>query len=585
MTMYRHIQQKRTFGWSDLFVLALVALLVYMMVGLAKQWIGHEQAAVTIDLSPWALPRYSMFSFGRAMAAYFLSLVFSLIYGYAAAKLKRAERVLVPFLDILQSIPVFGFLPSLMIGLSSLFPGSNVGVELACIISIFTSQAWNMTFSFYSSVKTVPSDLHEMTLVARLSWWERFRNLELPFSAIGLAWNSLMSMAGGWFFLTVCESFRLGEKVFELPGIGSYMATAIDRGDKSAMIYGVVAMSLMIIVVDFMIWRPVMAWVRKFQMEEIPEEVADLPFVTTMLRESWLIRRVKVFIKRRTKRRFLEPGSVVHAPHGTTNMTLAVMRERIRHHGSHWGNWLFNKLYIPVTILISVAVAIYLWELVRPLSLSDWRLIWGRVGLTFVRVFASTVVGSLWTIPVAIWIGSSPRLTRLFQPVIQVVASFPAPMVYPLVIAAMLKIKIAMTTGAAVLMMLGIQWYVLFNALAGAMSVPRDLKDTLTMIGASRWTMWRQLYLPAMFPSLVTGWVTAAGGAWNASIVAEYVDFNGRILMAPGIGSMICNATASANFPMLAGCLIAMVVTVVGLNQTWWRWLAELAETRFRFER
>lgn len=584
MSMYRHIPQKRTFAWADLFVLSLVALLIYIMVGLARQWTGETPREVTIDLSAWALPKYSMFSFGRAIAAYMLSLIFSLIYGYAAAKLKRAERVMIPLLDILQSIPIFGFLPSLMLGLNALFPGSNFGIELACIISIFTSQAWNMTFSFYSSVKTVPTDLIEISKIMRLSWWERFKTVELPFSAIGLAWNSLMSMAGGWFFLAVCESFTLGNKKFEVPGIGSYVATAIEQGNRWAMLYGVIAMSLVIIIVDFLIWRPVMAWVRKFQMDEIPEEVADLPFVTTLLRESWLIRRVKLIIKRNIKKKVREDGtSVAISP--DSGVRLAVMSERLRRHGSHWGAWLLNKLFIPVTLVVSVTVAIYLWELVRPLSLSDWRLIWGRVGLSFLRVFAAVFVGSLWTIPVAIWIGSSPRLTRLFQPIIQVVASFPAPMIYPIVIVGMFKLGIAMTTGAAVLMMLGIQWYILFNALAGATSVPRDLKDTMTMLGASTWTKWKNLYLPAMFPSLVTGWVTATGGAWNASIVAEYVNYGDRILMAPGIGSMICNATASANFPLLAGCLIAMVVTVVGLNQTWWRWLGELAETRFRFER
>lgn len=565
--------------------MALVALLIYVLVGFAQQWAGETRTAVEIDLSPEALPKYAFLSFSRAVAAYALSLGFTLVYGYIAAKSRRAERVMIPLLDILQSIPVLGFLPSLVLGLVALFPHSNVGIELACIIMIFTGQAWNMTFSFYSSVKTVPGDLSDVSKVIRLSWFHKFKHIELPFSAIGLAWNSLMSMAGGWFFLTVCESFSLGDQHFSLPGIGSYMATAIESRNTSAMIYGIVTMASLIIFVDFLIWRPVMAWVRKFQMEEIPEEVAELPFVTTLLRESWLIRRVKVFFKRKLRPHREQPNPVsVAAPATSDQLRMATIRDRLRR-PKVWGEWLFNKLVIPVTIISCVAMAIYLWELVRPLSLSQWKKIWGSVGLTFLRVLIAVVLSSLWTIPAAILIGRSPRLTRVFQPFVQIAASFPAPMIYPMAIAVMLKAGISMNFGASILMMIGVQWYILFNALAGAMSVPRELKDSMTLMGVSRKSFWLKLYLPAVFPYLVTGWVTAAGGAWNASIVAEYMVYGGERLMAPGAGSLISRATAEANFPMLAGSLIAMVVTVVGLNQTWWRWVGEVAESRFRFER
>jgi NitT/TauT family transport system permease protein len=587
--MYRPLPHRRSFGWADLVVLSLVAAILYGFMRLAQQWTGVSQPNQIIELSPFALPKYTFFSFTRASFAYLLSFAFSLVYGYIAAKSAKAERVLIPFLDILQCIPVLGFLPGLVLGLVSIFPNSNIGIELACILMIFTSQAWNMCFSFYSSVKSVPHDLAEISSVIRLSWWKRVQILELPFAAIGLAWNSLMSMAGGWFFLTVCESFSLGSQKFRLPGLGSYMAVAIEEKNTKAMAYGILAMSIVIIVVDFLIWRPIMAWVKKFQMDEIPEEVADLPFVTSLLRDSWVIQRIQTFLKKstRTKHRKTKTESLPTATLPLleqTKSTLTQIRLYFKKNQDTFVQWL-ERLASPVLIIICLWGATRVWELVRLLSFHDWKVIWGSVGLTFLRVFIAVVAGSLWTIPVAITIGLSPRLTRIFQPFVQVVASFPAPMIYPLVVALMRFLGIKMHLGASILMLIGIQWYILFNVLAGASSVTRDLKDTLSMIGTSTWSKWKTLYLPSAFPSLVTGWITAAGGAWNASIVAEYVQLGNETFIAKGIGSMITKATAEANFPLLAGSLLAMVATVVGLNQTFWKWLSDLAENRFKFDR
>ena len=587
--MYRPLPQRRSFGWADLVVLSLVAAILYGFMRLAQQWTGVSQPNPIIDLSPIALPKYTFFSFTRASLAYLLSFVFSLVYGYIAAKSTKAERILIPFLDILQCIPVLGFLPGLVLGLVSIFPNSNIGIELACILMIFTSQAWNMCFSFYSSVKSVPHDLAEISSVIRLSWWKRIQILELPFAAIGLAWNSLMSMAGGWFFLTVCESFSLGSQKFRLPGLGSYMAVAIEEKNTKAMAYGILAMSIVIIIVDFLIWRPIMAWVKKFQMDEIPEEVADLPFVTSLLRDSWVIQRIQTFLKKstRTKNKKTKTESLPTATLPLleqTKSTLTQIGLYFKKNQDIFLQWL-ERLASPLLIVICLWGATRVWELVRLLTFNEWKVIWGSVGLTFLRVFIAVVVGSLWTIPVAITIGLSPRLTRIFQPFVQVIASFPAPMIYPLVVALMKFLGIKMHLGASILMLIGIQWYILFNVLAGASSVTRDLKDTLSMIGTSTWSKWKTLYLPSAFPSLVTGWITAAGGAWNASIVAEYVQLGNETFIAKGIGSMITKATAEANFPMLAGSLLAMVATVVGLNQTFWKWLSDLAENRFRFDR
>ncbi len=585
MSIYRNIPQKRPFGWPDVLVLAGVSTMIYGLVGLAHHWTGSAQLYEPVNLSPASLPRYSFYSLMRAVTAYFLSLVFSLLYGYTAAKFKRAERIMIPMLDILQSIPVLGFLPGLVLGLVAVFPHSNVGLELACIIMIFTGQAWNMTFGFYTSLRSVPADLHEVSRIIRLSWFQKVKQIELPFSAISLAWNSLMSMAGGWFFLTVCESFTLGSKRFQLPGIGSYMATAIEAKDRRAMIYGVIAMCTIIIFVDFVIWRPVMAWVRKFQMEEIQGDIAELPFVTQFLRESWLIRRIKVIVKRWERRKQVgDPVAAPSTPMSSTERLTMEIRDRIRKQ-KIWKPEVLLRLTTPALIVISLWGGTRLWESIRTLTPHDWKVIWGSVGLTFVRVVIALAFGSFWAIPAGILIGLSPRLTRFFQPVIQIAASFPAPMLYPLVVGLLLRFGVGLHWGSALLMMLGAQWYILFNVLAGAMGITRDLKDSLTMIGTSRWTRWWKLYLPSAFPSMLTGWITASGGAWNASIVAEYMNYGGSTLIAPGIGSMISRATDAGNFPMLAGCLAAMVITVVGLNRTVWHWLNDLAETRFRFER
>ncbi len=304
--MYNYIPLKSRFSWADVVMLACVGGLIYAVIGVAQHWTGKFQPTLAIDLSPWALPRYSFFSLTRAIVGYAISLAFTIVYGYIAAKLKRSEAVLIPFLDILQSIPVFGFLPGLVIGLMSLFPNSNLGLEFACVIMLATGQAWNMTFSFYHSLKGVPKDLIEATSVMRLNWFQRLLRLELPFSGVGLAWNSLMSMAGGWFFLTVCESFTLEDRQFHLPGIGSYMAVAIERGNHAAMFYGIVAMCAVIVFVDFVIWRPVLVWVQKFQMEETEShEVYRLPFVMTLLTESSLLSRIRAWRSHRRRERKL----------------------------------------------------------------------------------------------------------------------------------------------------------------------------------------------------------------------------------------------------------------------------------------
>ena len=556
--------------WIDALLLTGLGALVAGVVGLARGWSAPLRPTVTIDLSLWALPRYTLLSLARGLAAYLLSLVFTLIYGTTAAHSRTAERVMLPILDICQGIPVLGFLPGLVLGLVALFPHSNIGLELACVVMIFTGQVWNMTFSFFGSLRAIPMELREAAEVYRFGWWKRFHTLEVPSAMIGLVWNSMMSMAGGWFFLTVTEAFTLGDHDFRLPGVGSYMSVAIDRGDVRAMVGAMVAMIVMIVAVDQLIWRPALAWAQKFKVEET--EAVDVPtsWVLDLLRRShlipWIEKRIeRVFVlaeRRRVARNATALADAQANPFAYVGRAIGVLCCAL----GAWG-------------------AVRLVALLSALSLAEWLHLAAALSLTFLRTYSALALGMLWALPVGIWIGLSPRRVRALQPVIQVAAAFPAPMIFPLVTLALITAGVNFSWGCVVLMLLGSQWYILFNVLAGAGAMPHDLQEVATVYGLGRWTRWRTLYLPAVFPYLVTGLITAAGGAWNASIVAEYVRFRGETLIAPGLGSLITEATASANFPLLAAGVLTMSLALVTLNRTFWRRIYRIADERFSLNR
>jgi NitT/TauT family transport system permease protein len=563
--------------------LLLIAGLIYLIGITAEQWEGAYRPAVEIDLSGRSLVLYSLFSMGRALIAYLLSLSFTIFFGYAAAKNRFAERLIIPLLDIGQSIPVLGFLPGLVLGLVSIFPKTNIGLELACIIMIFTGQVWNMAFSFISSMKSVPTQLHEMAEITGLSTLRTFFRVELPCTATGLAWNSLMSVAGGWFFLTVCEAFTLGEKNFRLPGLGSYMSVAIDQGDHRAMLFGIVSMITVIFISDFVIWRPVIAWTSKFRLSESHDDFQTIPFMTLLFRDSWLAQQFTNY-----------SGLLVH---NWTRFYRRIFGSRLKSNADSDAassliskNWMvrFLKREQSVSVLVYAAALFISWKLfhfVETLDFQDWREILIGAGLTGIRVLSAVILGTLWALPAGILIGLSPRLTRLLQPLIQVGASFPAPMIYPLALGIFAWLKLPIAMSSALLMLLGVQWYILFNVLAGAVTISGDLTDSFKLIGVRQKTLWLKLYLPSVFPYLVTGWVTAAGGAWNASIVSEYISYGGQPLIARGLGSMISESTSQGNYPRLVACLMVMVATVLLINRSLWRRVYAFAETRFRFER
>ena len=554
----------------DLLVVGVVVSLVGGLIAYGGQFAAPFKETTEISVSWAALPLYAFFSLCRGFAAYAVSLTFTLVYATVAARSIRAERVMLPVLDVLQSIPVLGFLPGLVLGMIALFPTREIGLELACIIMIFTGQAWNMTFSFYSSLKGIPQPLRDAAAVYRLPRRRIFRLLEVPASMIGLVWNSMMSMAGGWFFLTVNEAFTLGDKDFRLPGIGSYMAQAIQEGNVPAMLAAIATMAIMIVAVDQLFWRPIVVWSERFKLEETAEAEKPRSWFLDLLQRSRLAGWIGA--QRAARRARLRIGRT--APAASTSHR-PLVRAAVR--------WLLIAGGIGVVIWGAWSLTALLTQLPARNAATDedWLHVALAVGATFLRTSAAVVIGCAWALPVGMLIGLSPKWSQRLQPIVQVVASFPAPMLFPLVVLLIKAVHFPFTVGCVLLMLLGAQWYILFNVIAGAMAIPGDLKEVGKVFGTSRWKMWTRLYLPCVFPYLITGLVTAAGGAWNASIVSEYVQVQDETYIAFGLGSIINQATARGNFPLLAAGVLAMSVSVVTINRLFWKRLFRLAEQRY----
>ncbi|HET9599923.1 MAG TPA: ABC transporter permease subunit [Anaeromyxobacteraceae bacterium] len=555
------LDRSRRLRAVDLALLVAVGGAALGIVHLAKDWTGAYRPAIEIDLSLAALPGYTLLSLSRGLIAYALSLGFTLAYGAWAAKDRVAERVLIPLLDILQSIPVLGFMPGLVLALVAAFPRSNVGLELAAVVMIFTGQAWNMTFAYYRALRSVPAPLAEVGTLYRFGAWRRLRWIELPFAAIGLLWNSMMSMAGGWFFLMVSEAFVLGDHDFRLPGLGAYMSVAAARGDGRAMAASVAAMALLIVALDQLLWRPLVVWGQKFRLEEGGAAEEMRSWCYDLLRRS----RLADWVHRRAGRHFLAPAhpapaSAARPRRAAALLSVALFAALLA--ALAWGGWAMVGL-------------------LRALAAPEWLALLADAALTLARVLAAVALGTLWTLPAGLAIGLSPRLSRVLQPVVQVVASFPAPMLFPAAVVALRAMGVSLGTGSVVLMLLGTQWYVLFNVVAGATAIPADLREAVRLFRFGSWQRFRALYFPAVYPHLVTGWVTAAGGAWNASIVSEYVTVGGGVLTARGLGSTISEAAAHGRFATLAAAVTVMALVVVAFNRLVWRRLHVLGEERF----
>ena len=554
----------------DLLMFAAAMALFYGVLEVGRAWLGPFTPAVEISRSPWALPAYAGYSLLRITIAYALSLAFTLVYGYIAAYNAKAERFMIPLLDVLQSIPVLSFLPGVMLAMVALFPGRQLGVEAGAILLIFTGQVWNMAFSFYASLKSIPKEMREAASIYRFNWWQRFVEMELPFAAIGLVWNSMMSVAGGWFFLMACEMFVLGSRDFRLPGLGSYLQTAASAGDTRSILWGIATMVAVIVLLDQFIWRPVIAWAEKFKVEQVESTDAPRSWVLNLFRHSPGLQQ----IRNRTVQPLREKLMMFFARERRTDDA---------EQPSPWKMWLMRAVAVALLAGMGYGIARVVMLLT---GLQRAELREAGIGLvaTFFRVNLALLLGALWTIPAGVAIGFNPKLARIAQPLAQIAASVPATALFPVVLLLLIKVGGGLGLGSIALLLLGTQWYILFNVIAGAIAIPTDLKECCSVFRLEGIERWKKLILPGIFPYLVTGLVTASGGAWNASIVAEYFHFKGHIYTTAGLGATISQATDTGNFDLLLAATILMAATVVTINRLVWRRLYALAETRYRLE-
>jgi NitT/TauT family transport system permease protein len=558
----------------DIAVFLFVFAAIFGIYAIGRAWLGPVHPQAQISQNPRVLPLYALYSLVRISIAYALSLAFALLYGYVAASSHRAEMFMVPLLDILQSIPVLSFLPGVMLAMVAIFPHRQLGVELGSILLIFTGQVWNIAFSFYSSLKTVPRELQEAAKIFRFSRWQRFAELDLPFSTIGLVWNSMMSVAGGWFFLMACEMFVLGKRDFRLPGLGSFLQTAASHGDTRALLWGVATMIAVIVLLDQVVWRPIIIWADKFKFEQVESSGTTHTTVLHLLGRASIIVR----LYRSIFRPFFNWLTLI--------FTLGARRAAEtftapkQHNLRRWIGY-----FLGAGVLIGLGFAVF--HAVRELSdlhHEDYIELLESASLTFLRVNSALILGALWTVPVGVAIGSNPRLARIALPFVQIAASIPATALFPVILLFLIRLRGGMEIAAMLLMLLGTQWYILFNVIAGAMAIPTDLKEAAQIFRFSSWDRWRHLILPGIFPYLVTGMVTASGGAWNASIVAEYFHFQGRIVSTAGLGSTISSASDAGRFDVLLASTLIMATIVVLINRLLWRRLYRLASSRFKLE-
>jgi NitT/TauT family transport system permease protein len=559
----------------DMAVAAFCLAAFYCVVLLGRYWFSHPVPSAEISQSARALPLYAFYSVVRIGVAYLLSLIFAVGYGYYAAYHPRVESFMIAVLDILQSIPVLSFLPGVMLVMVSLLPTRQLGVEMGAILLIFTGQVWNMAFSFYSSIRSIPRELREASQIYGFTAWQRFWQLELPFSAIGLVWNSMVSVAGGWFFLMACEMFVLGDRDFRLPGLGSYLQTAAGNGNTRAMVWGLAVMIAIIVATDQFIWRPVIAWADKFKFEQVESTKAPTSPILYALRNSnaigWLHDRTIVPLGERIN-------------HGLAARRLRALARPERSAASRQRSLVTNSTIFLALLIAAIFAAFHAVLLLRQLHGAEILQLLKGAGATFLRVNVSLLIAALWTIPVGVAIGFNPRLARIAQPLAQIAASVPATALFPVLLIALVRAGGGLGIGSILLMLLGTQWYILFNVIAGAIAIPSDLKEVSGLFHFSSMQRWTTLILPGIFPYLITGLVTASGGAWNASIIAEYFHLHGQTLSTLGLGAEISRATDHGQFDMLLMATIIMALMVVTINRLVWRPLFQLAETKYRLE-
>jgi NitT/TauT family transport system permease protein len=565
-----------SFSWIDgLILVALFGILWSVMHFGQGMLVTFDPTAVpALDFSTSQIPYYAGRTLLRMWIAFFFSLFFAISLGYLAAKNTTARAVILPALDVLQSVPVLGFLSATVAGFMALFPGSLLGVECASIFAIFTGQVWNMAFGFYHSMVTVPTDMQEAASTYGLTRWQRFRTVELPASAHSLIWNSMMSFGGGWFFVAQSEAISVMNKDIKLPGLGSYMASAIEQGDNHAALLAVTAMLFLILMSDQLIWRPMLVWADKFKIELTESGLTPTSWVYNLLRGTYVFTWLDLHL--------WQPLEDVL---GQTLRRIQPGKKRLRPGAV---NWPLRIAGLALTAWLGYEAIIGLFAAIAALH---GALTVGTVGhifwlgfLTLLRVLAMTVLATLIWTPIGVWIGFHPKAARFAQPLAQIGASFPVNMTFPVVVGLFVATSTSMNWGSILLIAMGTQWYILFNVIAGAMAIPNEMKEVARIYGLRKWQLWRTLILPAIFPFWVTGACTAAGGAWNASIVAEYATWGETTLQADGLGAFIAEVTKSGDVALIIVSIGVMSIFVVAMNKLVWRRLYGFAERRFRLD-
>ncbi len=549
-------------------ILFLFVLLAYGATQMSKPFnIGQP---IKISLDPIYLPIYGLQSVLRMLLAMVFSLLFTFIIGSWAAKSKHAERVVVPAIDVLQSVPVLGYLSITVTGFIALFPGSLMGPEFCCIFVLFTAQVWNMALGFYQSLKTIPDDIVEAARMLNLTPWQRFWRVEVPFAMPNLLWNMMMSMSQSWVFLTLSEAIQVAKQNIQLPGIGSYIFNAIRQGNIHAIMYAIIAMFVVIFLYDQLMFRPLLKWAEKFKFEKMPDEKPSRAWFTSVLQRTQLLRYMSlIFSKwgnafiniRFTKRTYQEKNS---ADNGRL-MRMAVA-----------------LFYCLVAVLVVFSVVVFSRFIFSTLG---WHDFFHAILLTLAsaaRIVATLLVSSIIWVPIGVWIGRNPKLAKLAQPIVQFCAAFPATLIYPLAVILILKFNLSINIWSTALIIMGSQWYILFNVIAGTSSMPKEIYFAAKNFNVKGWLWWKRVILPGIFPYYVTGAITAAGGAWNLTIVAELVSWGKHTFAAFGVGSYITEYTNSGDFHRVALGIGLMCVFVLLFNWLIWRPLYNLAETRFR---
>lgn len=556
--------------WDLILLILLSAILFFLGLAANHMTTPYQLGTqIPISLDPSNLPYYSLRTVARMFIALCFSLIFSFIVGSLAARNRRAEKVIIPALDILQSVPVLSFLSITIAGFIHLFPGSLLGPECACIFAIFTSQVWNITFGFYQSMKTVPHDLIEASAMLQLSAWQRFWKVEVPFSMSGLLWNMMMSMSASWFFVVLSEAIAVAHQDIRLPGVGSYIALAIDEKDWYALGYAIITMVLVIFLYDQIFFRPLIAWSEKFKMEQSPDEEEYSSWLVNLTRGSQLMKRVGNVLSI-LREKIVNARLFYYLPSSSRQRTNPTLEKYM--------DWFWNILLLTICLASIWYLMQYILKEVTLHSIFEVFLLGS---ITAFRVLLLILLASLVWIPVGVWIGLRPRIAQKIQPVIQFVASIPANLFYPIFVIAIVSLKLNAEIWLTPLMILGTQWYILFNVIAGASNIPRDLYMVADNFGLKGWMWWKRLALPGIFPFYITGAITAAGGAWNASIVAEWVSWGDTTLIATGLGSYIRVNTIAGDFPQIALGTMIMCIYVLVFNHLIWRPLYRLAEQRF----